>query len=266
MGLKLLSSPVSVTRLVDNAEKASKGGWIIDAIVSPDPLCEAKELAAVYSHCTDGQYKGRCTAPLLVDLTTNTIVSNESNEILRLLNTYSRNKSPIDLRPASLLDDINKVNKYYYNTLQNGVYRCGFATSQMAFDEAANDVLEGLSKLENSLSDSRFVLGDKFTESDLKLWPFVCRFDEAYTVIFKAPGGQLKNYPNVYNWARRVASIDGMQETIDLADATGSYYRQLFMLNPSGIVPVLKKNIYDVFDMNNYTDEIRNTDIFFKRL
>lgn len=122
VALALFNSPISVTRLVDNAEKASKGGWIIDQLKSPDPLNQV-DLAGVYKLCTNGEYSGRCTAPLLIDLTTNSIVSNESNEILKLLNNYKQNKVDINLRPSTLVDEIDKANQFYYNTLQNGVYR-----------------------------------------------------------------------------------------------------------------------------------------------
>lgn len=184
IALALFDSPIGVTRLVDNAEKASKGGWIIDKTISTDPLGKV-DLAEVYSVCTNGEYAGRCTAPLLIDLTTNSIVSNESNEILKLLNSYKLNKVDINLRPSSLVEDINKANHYYYNTLQNGVYRCGFALSQLAYDEAAADVQQGLHELESVLSRQAYICGDKFTEADLKMWPFAVRFDGAYSVLFR---------------------------------------------------------------------------------
>ena len=182
--LALLKSPITKTDLVDYPEKASKGGWYIDPN-DPEPLCKAKDLAGVYNKITNNEWTGRCTAPLLVDLTTNTIISNESNEIIRLLNNYVKNENNIDLYPNSKSEEIDEVNEFFYNRLQNGVYRCGFSTSQMAYDEAAADVLEGLRKLEEILSHKIFLVGDQFTEADLKMWPFACRFDGAYSILFR---------------------------------------------------------------------------------
>ena len=250
IALALFDSPISVTNLVDNAEKASKGGWIIDEQLSPDPLCNGIDLAAVYNYCSKGSYKGRCTAPLLIDLTTGAIVSNESNDILKLLNKYEKNKNKINLLPTELYDQINELNKYFYNTLQNGVYRCGFATSQLAYDEAANDVITGLKKLEDMLFNKTYILGDKVTEVDIKMWPFVCRYDGAYSILYRAPGGKLKLYPAIYKWAQRMARIPGMAGTINVPNAVGSYYKQLFMLNPSGIVPHIPTNVNELFELD----------------
>lgn len=137
VALALMDMPnVKVTKLVANAAKASKGGWVLPG---PPDECASEgdeplptDLAGIYSYFSGGEYKGRSTAPLLVDTTTSKLVSNESNDILLLLNS---NSADIDLRPAELVNDIDKANDFYYRNLQNGVYRCGFSTSQKAYGE-----------------------------------------------------------------------------------------------------------------------------------
>ena len=103
------------------------------------------------------------------------------------------------------------------------------------------------------------------------MWPFACRFDGAYSILYKAPGGKLKNYPAIQKWARKIATIEGMADTIDVADAVGSYYRQLFMLNPSGIVPTIEETVSELFDIDTTDNSIEtimlsDSGIFHRRL
>ena len=100
------------------------------------------------------------------------------------------------------------------------------------------------------LCNHRFILGDKITEVDIKMWPFVCRYDGAYSVLYRAPGGKLKMYPAIYKWAQRMARIPGMSSTINVTNALGSYYKQLFMLNPSGIVPHIPNSVSELFELD----------------
>mmetsp|Transcript_34916 Transcript_34916/g.64081 ORF Transcript_34916/g.64081 Transcript_34916/m.64081 type:complete len:457 (+) Transcript_34916:103-1473(+) len=264
MALLDLEDDIPVTTLIDNAEKASKGGWIL-----PDPSAEdtkfaiAKELiegdlATVYNYCyreilEEGErYKGRCTAPLLVDVQSGTIVTNESNEIMVLLNDYARRKreqsgdgaaapsSVVDLRPVGMEEEVDRVAKHWFDLLWNGGYRCGFATSQIAYDEAANDVLKGLDEMNTHLASNSYLVGDSITEVDVKNFAWVTRHDYAYTVIFKSPGGRIAQYPNIASYVKRlVEEHPKLLDSVDMPDACGSYYRQLFMLNFGRIVPYI---------------------------
>jgi len=259
MALLGLESDIPVTMLIDNAEKASKGGWIL-----PNPSTEDKkygiadeltkgDLAGVYNYCyreilQEGErYKGRCTAPLLVDVQSGTIVTNESNEIMILLNDFARLKreqsgddAGVDLRPIGMEEELEKSTKQWFDLLWNGGYKCGFATSQVAYDEAASEVLKGLADMNEYLASNSYLVGDSITEVDVKNFAWVTRHDYAYTVIFKAPGGRIAQYPNIAAYVKRMVSdYPALLDTVDMPDACGSYYRQLFMLNFGRIVPYI---------------------------
>ena len=258
-----LHADIPVTMLIDDAEKASKGGWVL-----PKPTPENRkfpiadellvgDLAGVYNYCyrdllpAGEKYKGRCTAPLLVDVQSGTIVTNESNEIMALLNDYARRRrkqlgaastsslvSAVDLRPIGMEDELDRATKHWFDLLWNGSYRCGFATSQLAYDEAASDVMKGMAEMNELLSSRKYIMGDAITEVDLKNFAWVTRHDYAYTVIFKAPGGRIAQYQNIASWVKRLVSdYPQLMESIDMEDACASYYRQLFMLNFGRIVP-----------------------------
>mmetsp|Transcript_9435 Transcript_9435/g.16934 ORF Transcript_9435/g.16934 Transcript_9435/m.16934 type:complete len:414 (-) Transcript_9435:182-1423(-) len=263
-----LEDDIPVTMLIDNAEKASKGGWILPK-PSPEDTKHAiadelttGDLAGVYNYCyreilEEGErYKGRCTAPLLVDVRSGTIVTNESNEIMVLLNDYARRKrmmeqqqsgdddaaaaDVVDLRPIGMDDEVDRVAKYWFDLLWNGSYRCGFSTSQIAYDEAAADVLKGLDEMNTHLASNSYLIGESITEVDLKNFAWVTRHDYAYTVIFKSPGGRIAQYPNIASYVKRlVEKYPKLLDTVDMPDACGSYYRQLFMLNFGRIVPYI---------------------------
>lgn len=255
-----LEDDIPVTTLIDNAEKASKGGWIL-----PDPspvkgkfasIAEELtkgDLAGVYNYCyrdilEEGErYQGRCTAPLLVDVQSGKIVTNESNEIMILLNDYARRKREesgvsdgVDLRPVEMEEEMDKSTKQWFDLLWNGAYRCGFSTSQVAYDEAAADVLKGLDEMNKHLATNSYLVGDTITEVDLKNFAWVTRHDYAYTVIFKSPGGRIAQYPNIAAYVKRlVETYPKLLDSLDMEDACGSYYRQLFMLNFGRIVPYI---------------------------
>ena len=256
-----LEDDIPITMLIDDAERASKGGWVLPdstAIKGKFNNNIAEELvtgdlAGVYNYCykdilQEGErYKGRCTAPLLVDVQSGKIVTNESNEIMVLLNDYARRKreqagsaSGIDLRPIGIEEEMDRTTKYWFDLLWNGSYRCGFATSQIAYDEAASDVLKGLKEMNDHLATNSYLLGESITEVDLKNFAWVTRHDYAYTVIFKSPGGRIAQYQNIASYVKRMVSDHPkLLQTVDMPDACGSYYRQLFMLNFGRIVPYI---------------------------
>ena len=187
-------------------------------------------------------FKGRCTAPLLVDLKAKKIVSNESADIIRMLNDASLGKEEMDgmnLYPEAISSKIDETNKWVYELLNNGVYRCGFSTQQKSYDAASADVRKGLQRAESILTENNFICGDSFTEADMRLLPTILRFDGAYSPLFRAGGvnTRIRDYPHLLAWLQRCWEIDGVKETIDLQDAISSYYRQLFPLNPGGLLP-----------------------------
>ncbi|KAL7437044.1 hypothetical protein ACHAXH_004189 [Discostella pseudostelligera] len=264
MALLELEYDVPITMLIDNAEKASKGGWILPE-PSPSDIEHGLpkelikgDLAGVYNYCyrdilQEGErYSGRCTAPLLVDVSSGKIVSNESNEIMVLLNDYARRRRDtrrggqsgtgggLDLRPIGMEEELDRATKHWFDLLWNASYRCGFATSQLAYDEAASDVLKGLNELNHHLATSSYLVGNSLTEVDLKNFAWVTRHDYAYTVIFKSPGGRIAQYPNIASYVKRlVTDYPVLLDTVDMPDACGSYYRQLFMLNFGRLVPYI---------------------------
>jgi putative glutathione S-transferase len=206
---------------------------------------------AVYDELSPG-YQGRCTAPLLVDKRTRKIVSNESSDIVRMLNQASLGQSTdskdsrLDLYPSDVAAEIDATNEWIYHLLNNGVYRCGFSTTQTAYDRASAQVCQGLDRCQAILENQAFLCGDSFTEADLRLLPTILRYDGAYAPLFKAGGthNRIGNYPAIAQWLQRCWNMPHVASSIDLPDACSSYYRQLFPLNPGGIIPVslLKMN------------------------
>lgn len=175
---------MGVTMLEDNPVKASRGGWVFSA-QQPDPLGN-RDLRALYNQLSPG-YQGRCTAPLLVDKTTRKIVSNESSDIVRMLNgvTLGRKEKIIDLCPKELEVEIGTTNEWTYELLNDGVYRCGFSTTQSAYDRASAQVREGLERCEAIFQKQDYLCGSVFTEADLRLLPTILRYDGAYAPLFK---------------------------------------------------------------------------------
>mmetsp|Transcript_8105 Transcript_8105/g.11581 ORF Transcript_8105/g.11581 Transcript_8105/m.11581 type:complete len:278 (+) Transcript_8105:709-1542(+) len=237
---------IGVTELIDNPVKASRGGWIFDNTMklNRDPL-GSNDLRELYERLSPN-YQGRCTAPILVDLKSKKIVSNESSDIVRMMNYLTfgctdkfQLEKKIDLYPDKFKETIDETNIWVYELLNNGVYKCGFSTQQDAYDKASSDVRKGLSRAEDILSRQNFLCGNAFTESDLRLLPTVLRYDGSYAPLFRAGGAHLRirDYPHILAWLQRCWDMEGVQETINLDDATSSYYRQLFPLNAGGLIP-----------------------------
>ena len=239
---KLSSREVEVVQLVDDPLKASRGGWVFDGSRGKDPIFNSRDLFELYNRLSPG-FKGRCTAPLLVDRKSKKAVSNESSDIVRMLGEAKFQRkddgTDVELYPSQLAAKIDATNDWVYKQLNNGVYRCGFSTRQDAYNAASKDVRNGLDRCEEILATQDFLCGDTFTEADIRLLPTVLRFDGVYSPLFKAGGSHLRirDYPNLHNWLRKCWNIDGVRESIDLKDANESYYKQLFPLNPGGIVP-----------------------------
>lgn len=238
-------SSISTTTLVDDPVKASRGGWILP---EKDPRSGASDLRQVYESVLPG-YTGRCTAPLLIDTESNQFVSNESKDIVRLLQQlHDATRTEADERVHLFNDD--DTNEWVYQLLNNGVYRCGFCTSQAAYNQAYADVQEGLRRANERLGGHKFLGGDeKMSVADVYLFPTLIRFDGAYGPLFRASRSRIRDYPNLKRWLKDMWNIPGVSDTIDLKDAVESYYRQLFPLNPSGIVPAIPITIEEILDL-----------------
>jgi len=239
----LESTVIRVVQLRDDPEKASRGGWVMAE--GREPYFGATDLRQIYDACTPGGYTGRCTAPLLVDTKAKKIVSNESSSIVTMLNRVhvSDVSSAINLRPEELCRQIDELNATLFDTVNNGVYKCGFATEQAAYDAAFQELYAVLEDLNAQLATRRFLLGDKFTEADLRLFPTAARFDPVYAILFKCTR-RWSEFEHLQRWYMDCAMlpIPGrgnrvLLSTVDVDDCKRSYFTQLFPLNPGGIVP-----------------------------
>lgn len=203
-----------------------------------DPVNGATYMHEIYTRA-DAAVNGRATVPVLWDRQTRTIVSNESADIVRMFNTGfgTMAKGP-DLYPADLAADIDALNDAIYPTLNNGVYRAGFATTQLAYDEAFHEVFATLDALETRLSDGRTWLhGDRFTETDIRAFVTLARFDAAYHGLFKCNLRRLADYPLLSAYTTRVYRLPGIADTVNIDHIKRGYY-SIKALNPNGIVPL----------------------------
>ncbi len=188
----------------------------------------------------DPHYTGRATVPVLWDKKTKTIVNNESADILRMLNSGFGDLADngIDLYPEALRDEIDALNDHIYPRLNNGVYRTGFATTQLAYEEAFADVFATLQELETRLaSGGPFLFGDRLTETDVRLFVTLVRFDAAYYGLFKCNLRRIADYPALQAYMMRVLNAPGVRDTVNIDHIKRGYY-SIKALNPTRIVPV----------------------------
>lgn len=202
-----------------------------------DPLHNAAYLHELYT-LADDDYTGRATVPVLWDEATDTMVSNESSDIVRMFNTAFTDLVPgrPDLYPADLATDIDALNAEVYDRLNNGVYKAGFASSQCAYDEAAAGVFAMLDRLEERLTGD-YLFGTRFTEADIRLFVTLIRFDAAYHGLFKTNLRRIADYPRLSAYISRILRLPGARETVNLDHIMAGYY-SIKALNPTGIVPV----------------------------
>ncbi|WIX33931.1 glutathione S-transferase family protein [Salinicola sp. JS01] len=203
-----------------------------------DTLNGARYLHELYTRA-DSIISGRATVPVLWDTLTGTIVSNESADIVRMLNsafTGIVDRGP-DLYPAELAVEIEALNAYLYKDLNNGVYQAGFATTQRAYEEAYEKVFAALDAMEARLADGRaYLFGERLTETDLRLFVTLVRFDAAYHGLFKCNRNTLRAMPNLHAYMTRILAIDGIADTVRIDHIKAGYY-SIKALNPNGIVP-----------------------------
>ena len=188
----------------------------------------------------DATFSGRVTVPILWDKQQNTIVSNESSEIIRMFNTAFNDVTgnTVDLWPQHMHNDIEVVNARIYDTLNNGVYRCGFATSQAAYDEAVHPLFDTLDWIEDRLSTKRYLLGDRLTEADWRLFTTLIRFDAVYHLHFKCNKKRIVDYPNLWAYTRELYQVEGVAETVNMDHIVRHYHYSHENINPNRIIPI----------------------------
>ena len=218
-----------------------ENGWTFEPgrSVIPDPIHGADYLYQVYQAADPG-YTGRVVTPTVWDREQRTIVSNESAEIIRMFNSAFDGVGAAegDYYPEELRDAIDGINERVYGNVNNGVYKAGFATSQQAYEEAVAPLFDTLGELETLLGEQRYLVGDRLTEADWRLFTTLVRFDAVYHGHFKCNLRRLVDYHNLLNYTRELYQVSGIAETVDLESCKLHYYQSHKTVNPTGIVPV----------------------------
>jgi putative glutathione S-transferase len=217
-----------------------ENGWTFAPApgVIPDTVNDARFLYELYAKSEPG-FSGRVTVPVLWDKKTSRIVNNESADIIRMLNSAfdGIGAKAGDYYPESLRAEIDAVNKRVYDTLNNGVYKAGFAGSQEAYDEAVVPLFETLDWLEEKLSRADYLVGNRLTEADWRLFTTLLRFDPVYHTHFKCNLRRLIDYPALWAYTRRLYQHPGVRETVNFDHIKGHYFQSHLWINPTGIVP-----------------------------
>jgi putative glutathione S-transferase len=215
-------------------------GWTFAAAdgVIADALHHADFLHQVYTRA-DAVYTGRVTVPVLWDKQGNTIVSNESSEIIRMFNSAfdEVGAKSGDYYPEELREKIDEINARVYSNVNNGVYKAGFSTTQKAYEEAVFPLFETLDWLDHRLSTQRYLLGDRLTEADWRLFTTLIRFDPVYVGHFKCNIRRLVEYPHLWAYTRDLYQHEGISDTVNMHHIKHHYYVSHTTINPSGIVP-----------------------------
>ncbi len=236
--LKKLESVISVS-IVDPL--MAEDGWRFgntEGGTADDVNC--KELLSQIYTLAEPTFSGRVTVPVLWDRKTGTIVSNESSEIIRMFNSEfgALGDPSLDLYPEALRSAIDELNAYVYPRINNGVYRCGFATTQEAYEEAYRGLFEGLDEMDARLEDRRYLLGSAFTEADWRLFTTLVRFDPVYVGHFKCNQQRIADYQNLSGYLRDLYQVPGVADTVNMIHIKRHYYESHRTINPTAVVPL----------------------------
>jgi putative glutathione S-transferase len=235
--LKRLEQVISLS-IVD--PRMGSEGWVFSDAPGaiPDSVNGASRLYEVYLAARP-DYSGRVTVPVLWDRQRGTIVNNESSEIIRIFNSAfdDLGDASEDFYPEELREQIDSINELVYQKVNNGVYRAGFATTQEAYEEAVEGLFETLDLLEQRLSQQRYLVGDRVTEADWRLFTTLVRFDPVYHGHFKCNLRRLRDYPNLWDYTRELYQWPGVAETVNLDHIKTHYYWSHTSINPHRIVP-----------------------------
>jgi putative glutathione S-transferase len=214
-------------------------GWQFGPDADLDAVNRKQTLGEIYL-MADARYTGRSSVPVLWDKQRRTIVNNESPEIIRMLNSafdaFTNDRT--DYHPEALRGEIDAVNKRVFETVNNGVYRCGFASTQEAYEEAFLDLFGTLDWLEEKLSRQRYLVGNQITEADWRLFTTLVRFDAVYVGHFKCNLRRIADYSNLSNYLRDLYQVPGVASTVNMDHIKRHYYISMRNINPSGIVPL----------------------------
>ncbi|KAA0972041.1 glutathione S-transferase family protein [Aureimonas fodinaquatilis] len=215
-------------------------GWVFSDRPGavPDTVNGAARLYEIYLKAMP-DYTGRVTVPVLWDKETQTIVSNESADIIRMLNSGfdAFGDASQDFYPEELRGEIDAINEQVYHAVNNGVYKCGFATTQAAYEKPFAQLFEALDSLEQRLSKSRYLVGDRVTEADWRLFTTLIRFDAVYVGHFKCNRQRIADYPNLWNYMLELYQWPGIAGTVNFQHIKHHYYESHKTINPTGIVP-----------------------------
>ena len=240
--LKKLTETIGVTVV---APHMLENGWEFNADF-PDPLYGLDHLYQLYLK-SEPSASGRVTVPVLWDKQRETIVSNESADIIRMLNSAfdAFGDDSLDFYPDALASEIDEVNASVYDNVNNGVYKAGFATSQEAYEEAFRALFNTLDELDARLDDQRFLVGDALTEADWRLFTTLVRFDAVYYVHFKCNRRRITDYPNLSGYVRDLFQMPGVKDTVNFEHIKQHYYYSHANINPTRIVPLGPMQILD---------------------
>jgi len=217
-----------------------ENGWQFDGMGSTgDALYGSRYMHQVYTRA-NAQYSGRVTVPVLWDKKNETIVSNESSEIIRMFNSAFNTitDNELDFYPSALRTEIDALNDGIYEYVNNGVYRCGFATTQSAYEEAFGDLFAALDRLDQSLGQRRYLAGDLISEADWRLFPTLIRFDSVYFGHFKCNQKRIADYDNLAGYLRELYQIEGVADTVEMDQIKRHYYYSHDSVNPTRVVPI----------------------------
>ncbi|MAY02353.1 MAG: glutathione-dependent reductase [Gammaproteobacteria bacterium] len=239
--LKKLEDIIGVTTVVP---EMLEHGWVLSDEESlahgyeACPIEGIKYMYEVYTTCQP-DYSGRVTVPTLWDKKTNTIVSNESSEIIRMLNTAFNELTgdDKDYYPQDLRQEIDEVNELVYHNINNGVYKCGFATKQDVYEKHYDNLFEAMDKVEEILGRQRYLAGSQLTEADWRLFTTLIRFDPVYYGHFKTNKRRIEDYPNISNYVRELYQVPGVSDTVSFRHIKVHYYYSHDMINPTQVVP-----------------------------
>ncbi|WP_318457507.1 glutathione S-transferase family protein [Photobacterium leiognathi] len=217
-----------------------ENGWNFEADdgVVADPIFNAQFLHQIYTQA-DPDYTGRVTVPVLWDKHKQTIVSNESADIIRMLNSAFDDVGAVkgDFYPQAWRQQIDELNDFVYANINNGVYRAGFATTQEAYDEAVIALFDALEVIEQRLSTQRYLLGDHITEADWRLFTTLVRFDAVYVGHFKCNLKRIVDFPHLWGYVRDLYQVEGIAQTVDIDYIKAHYYGSHETINPTRIIP-----------------------------
>lgn len=211
-------------------------GWAFTGDGYSDPINGFRFLSEAYER-TRPDYDGRVTVPVLWDRERGEVVSNESADIIRMFNSAFEDASGPDLYPPALRAEIDAINERVYETVNNGVYRAGFARSQAAYEQAFDALFATLDALEERLGRQRYLVGDALTEADWRLFPTLVRFDTIYYVHFRCNGRRIVDYPNLWGYTRELYQRPGIADTVAMDEIKRHYYTTHDELNPKRIIP-----------------------------